>query len=282
MNLRNVTRAILTSILLMSVSSCNTDRAVGFTGSWDRGLPVWADDGSSIAGIETRVDDGIIFPPLQGWTGKVNPRFVLHTQAENGSPRALNGREIKGYALSMTYMKTAGYITVTHLKQPEELRSVIVFDLNGNERGRLSNVDLDNDRGPIIGLPSNDGRVIAVATWDIDYNTYQDGTYQVAYEIVFLDAETAEPISSQTFSTSIDGQHPKFTWNDDETLTVSDMSSMSARVGLTGTVELGEALNCLPNPVSSRIRSSDGATLSRGTDRINVDYSADLPADMCR
>ena len=60
------------------------------------------------------------------------------------------------------------------------------------------------------------------------------------------------------------------------------MSSMSATIGLTGEVDFDEALNCLPNPVSSRIRSSDGATLSRGTDRINVDYSADLPADMCR
>lgn len=282
MKLQDVTRAILTSLFLMSISSCNTDRAVGISGSWDRGLPVWADDGSAIAGIETRVDDGIIFPPLQGWTGKVNPRFVLHTQTEDGSPRAINGKEIKGYALSMSYMKSAGYITVTHLKQPEELRSVIVFDLNGNERGRLSNTDLDNERGPIVGLPSNDGRVIAVATWDIDYNTYQDGTYKVAYEIVFLDAETAEPISSQTFSTSIDGQQPKFTWNDNETLTVSDMSSMSATVGLTGAVQFGDALGCLPNPASSRIRSSDGATLIRGTDRVEVDYNADLPDNMCR
>ena len=282
MKLLKVSRAVLTSLLMMSASSCNTDRAVGFSGSWERGLPVWADDGSAIAGIETRIDDGIVFPPLQGWRGKVNPRFVLHTQTENGSPQALNGKEIKGYAMAMTYMKTAGYITVTHLKQPEELRSVIIFNLDGSERGRLSNADLCNERGPIVGLPSNDGRVIAVATWDIDYNTYQDGTYEVAYDIVFFDATTAEALSSQSFTASIDGQQPKFTWNDDETLTVSDMSSMSATVGLTGAVHFGEALNCLPNPASSRVRNSDGATLLRGTDKVDVDYNAELPADMCR
>ena len=118
-------------------------------------------------------------------------------------------------------MKTAGYITVTHLKQPEELRSVIVFDLDGNERGRLSNVDLDNERGPIVGLPSNDGRLIAVATWDIDYNTYQDGTYQVTYEIVSsmlrLQSQSAHKPSQPP---SMDST-PKFTWNNDETLTVA-------------------------------------------------------------
>ena len=51
-------------------------------------------------------------------------------------------------------ISAAGYITVSHLKQPEETRSVIIANMDGSERGRLSNEDLGNTRGPIAGLPS--------------------------------------------------------------------------------------------------------------------------------
>ena len=277
-----VRNATCSALLLACLTACNTDRGIGFTGSWDRGLPVWADDGSEIAGIETRVDDGIVFPPLQGWRGKVNPRFALFVQAEDGTPRFLNGKSIKGYAMAMHYMKQAGYITVSHLKQPEETRSVIIYNMDGSERGRLSNEDLGNTRGPIAGLPSNDGRTIAVATWDIDYSTYNDENYTVSYDVVFLDATTATSISSQSFTTSIKGQQPKLTWADDATLVISDMQTSSAYVGIDGTTRFEAPLDCLTNPASSRIRSSDNAQLIQGVDQIEVDYDAELPPDLCR
>lgn len=282
MNVSLVRNVICSALLLACLTACNTERAIGFTGSWDRGLPVWADDGSEIAGIETRIDDGIIFPPLQGWRGKVNPRFALFIQDEDGMPRFLNSKSIKGYAMAMHYMKQAGYITVSHLKQPEEIRSVIIYNMDGSERGRLSNEDLGNTRGPIAGLPSQDGRTIAVATWDIDYSTYDDGNYEVSYDVVFLDAANATSISSQSFTTSMKGQRPKLTWADDATLVISDMQTSSAFVKLDGTIEFEAPLDCLPNPASSRIRSSDNAQLIQGIDQIKVDYNVELPADLCR
>jgi hypothetical protein len=44
------------------------------------GYPVWSDDDISIAGVDMYWSEGLIFPPLQGWTGSVNPRFKVFVQ----------------------------------------------------------------------------------------------------------------------------------------------------------------------------------------------------------
>jgi hypothetical protein len=236
------------------------------------GYPVWSDDdGASIAGVDMYWSEGLIFPPLQGWTGSVNPRFKVFVLEDGIGGRRKDLVTAKHHARSLYFMKTAGYILVNYATG--DTTTALVVPLDG---GKVRTSDLLSNMATTI--PSRDGSIIAGITWKSDYTTLRKDEiygYDTELRVVFVDANTMTPLGEPksltarvaiyNYSSYRSRQHPFFFWDDkNDALHITDLKQYSVALSSTdGTVTTVEVPTCLPFPTSSgSVRDSDGARLS--------------------
>jgi hypothetical protein len=216
----------------------------------------------------------LIFPPLQGWTGSVNPRFKVFVQEDGiGAGRRIDLVTAKHHARSLYFMKTAGYILVNYAR--DQITTALVVPLDG---GIVRRSDLLSNMATAI--PSRDGSIIAGIAWEADYTTLRKDEiygYDMELRVVFVDANTMTPllggepksltarVAIYDYSSYRSRQHPFFFWDDkNEALHITDLQQYSiALSSRDGTVTTMEVPKCLPFPTSSgSIRESDGVRLS--------------------
>lgn len=245
---------------------------------WHAGHPSFADDGSDdVIFIKKKMDEGLVFPPLQGWTGKTNPRFSVHKGRSLSSNEAITGI-YSGYALDLFYMKQAGYIALTFLRQPEEARGGMVFGLDGTERLVLEPDDFSFKPERFKLIPSRDGSTLAAIATRTDWDSLSDGLYTIDFEVQLYDATSLAPLLESTITkqlkTLYDARTPVFTWQDAETLLISDNESGAFLVGVDGAVTDTELPTCArPSSSSSRYSPARGEFLEIEGDAIVVSES---------
>lgn len=226
---------------------------------WHAGHPSFADDGSGdVVFVKKKMDETLVFPPLQGWKGKTNPRFSLHKGRSLQSNETITGI-YSGYAYDVFYMKSAGYIALTYLRQPEEERGGMVFGLDGSERLVLEPDDFSYRPERFKFIPSRDGATLAAIASRTDWESRADGLYDVEFEVQFYDATSMAPLmeSSVTkrLTTLYDTRAPSFVWEDDNTLLITDNERTAFLVGVDGSVS-DTALPTCSRPSSSSSRYS--------------------------
>jgi len=245
---------------------------------WHAGHPSFADDGSGdVAFIKKKMGEGLIFPPLQGWTGKTNPRFSVHKGSSLSNNETITGI-YSGYALDLFYMKQAGYIALTFLRQPEEARGGMIFGLDGTERLVLEPDDFSFKPERFKLIPSRDGSTLAAIATQTDWESLTDGLYTIEFEIQFYDATSMAPLLESTVTrqlkTLYDARLPVFTWHGAETLMITDNESGAFLVGVDGTVTDTELPACArPSSSSSRYSPARGEFLEVEGDGIVVSES---------
>ena len=240
---------------------------------WHAGHPSFADDGSGdVVFIQKKMDETLVFPPLQGWTGKTNPRFSIHKGRSLSSNETMTG-VYSGYAFDLFYMKTAGYIALTYLRQPEESRGGLVFGLDGSERLNLEPEDFSFRPERFKLIPSRDGATLAAIATRTDWDSLSDGLYSIDFEVQFYDATSMAPLLGSTVTkrlkTLYDARTPVFVWHDPDTLLISDNETAAFLVGIDGSVSDTTLPDCArPSTSSSRYSVERGQFLEVEEDTI--------------
>lgn len=167
-------------------------------------MAVFSDDDNRIAVVEKQWSIGLHLPPLQGWTGRVNPSYRVFTQSNANDTTTDTVVREKDHAQSIYYMNKANYILVNYLRQPwEEYGSYIVSDLNKNKRTKreieLSGTwfqsyysDQASDAQFSVSIPSRNGAMIVAIGKEIIY----ERPILTRIKAVFFNATTLETIST--------------------------------------------------------------------------------------
>ena len=264
---------ILLSLALLL--GCGSHVEIDNNRVWHAGHPSFADDGSDdVIFIKKKMDEGLVFPPLQGWTGKTNPRFSVHKGRSLSNNQTITGI-YSGYALELFYMKEAGYIALTYLRQPEEARGGMVFGLDGTERLRLEPEDFSFKPERFKLIPSRDGSTLAAIATRTDWESLSDGLYTIDFEVQFYDATSMAPLLESTVTrqlkTLYDARLPVFTWENAETLLITDNESGAFLIDVAGVVTDTALPTCTrPSSSSSRYSPARGEFLEVEDDAIVV------------
>ena len=254
---------LFTAILL--VSGCKTQVELDETRVWHRGHPVFSDDGSDFAFVEKTTDERLIFPPLQGWVGRTNPRFAvrLGNSQEDGQSILHN---VPGHALDVFYMRRNGYVVANFLRQPEEERGAIVVDLSGRERGRIRDDIFGFNVNRFVVVPSRDGHTIAAVGFATDYSMRINGKYRIRIGVQFYEAANLNPSSMHElnvqWSALNDIQAPIVFWDDAGSLLLTDNQTETVSVDVGGSVQVLGVPTCYrPMTSSSRYRAQSAGFL---------------------
>jgi len=255
------------------------------------GYPVWSsDDHDKIAGVEEHWREGILWPPLQGFIGPVNPRLTVFTQTGQDVSSRVDRVSLKDQASSLFYM--SDYILVNRFEQPSEYRESLLVDITSNTdttnkkmedlirtQELLSNAGLGMESGSHMAVPSRDGSVLASVAWNqtevhvalMDVSSLQPILQPSIYHR-YLPASTFLPFFFWDLESSTIDPHPTFVIAAFESQ--GNMMNAHVRLSSNGTIYSSqELINCVPYMTSSgRIRSDDGGflTVNRVTNSIET------------
>ena len=256
------------------------------------GYPVWSDDGKAMAGVVKYWNTGLIFPPSQGWIGSVHPRFEVIIKDGN-APQIKMKATIKHHAISLYFMKNAGYVLANYLRQPNEFRASVLIPLNGDDTRSslyLSNKGLGFEGGSYTAIPSKDGSTISAVSWKT--KEIHSSAYPIDFKVVFIKASSMEafsmPIAFRAIFTpnKIQGsrQWPFYYWDNNSTFHMTDLQDFSVSLHANGTIEDVGVPTCVPFPTTSGpVRSPDRARLyvDDAGERIEVQEDWDVEDPYC-
>ena len=232
-----------------------SDPAGRFTG----GYPVWSNDpySKAIAGVEILNNQGFHFIPLDGFTGSINPRYRVFVQSDvYDSNTRIDLFKEKDHPSSLYFMKKTqetGYLLVNYLRQPDEERGSIIYELSSSTGTlalpiylpELSNSGLDMDGAPYTAIPSRDGAIIAGIAWtrnDVDSSTQPTPPLQL--RVVLIDTTTAETIvmTNRLELATNTTMAPVMFWTEDSQLVILDQS-LYTLAGMSGEADSVEGEN---------------------------------------
>jgi hypothetical protein len=217
-----------------------------------------------IAGVETHWNAGLIIPPLQGWTGSVNPRFtafVMDFYAGNDTTAITfrNRRDLvtlKGHPSSLYFMEGGAglsYVLVNYVDLPGWKHRTLLCDLDGQGSSSLRELkpptlwdENDYDEPAQRAIPSPDGSTICVLSWKSVYERAPGVdyfAYQMFFRVAFVDAATLEVVGGGGDGPVVefDGvvglyggerQWPFFYWDGDGAFRLTDMRDFNVAVVL--------------------------------------------------
>ena len=266
-------------------TSCKTYREVDSSPTWFSGHPSTSDDGLEWVFIEKHSSDVIVFPPLQGWTGRGNFRFRLMrgTGLNNAEPIS---RFYEGHALHAFHMNSAGYSVINYIVQPDEIRGGIVIDEDGSELLHVDTTQLSIS-GSFFMVPSPDAQKIAVIVRDTDWNSYQNGTYSNQVYVAFYDTQNFALQSSMIHTLEMgtnSNSLPPYAWKNDTTLLISDHNLFAWEIDTNNNISEVIVPKCLILPTSSgRFHADNGEYLTPNNtkDAVEVAPSFSLPLPLC-
>ena len=261
--------------MIFSLGACNTYVSVG--------AHAISDDASEWMFVETRSQDVIVYPPLQGWRGRGNYRFRLWV-GESLDSADVYSDFYKGHAMDIYDMSSKGYAVLNYLQQPAELRGGIVIDTSGEELLRDSNEDFGMDRAAFRMIPSPNGEIIAAVSYDTDWSTYQSGSIsQHDIAIRFYDANTLDIAFEDQFTQTL-GVINNVAWFDDESILLIDQGNTALQVYLDGSHTSLILDNCTYLPTSSgpyHEATSTKIKVNSNKDGLEIDHSYQLPQELC-
>jgi len=182
------------------------------------GFPVYSsssNDSSSnaIAGVEMQWNFGLHFPPLQGWTGSVNPRYRVFWQMsiDDDPSSRIYLDERKGHASSLYFMKQSDYILVTHSSPTgSKVESYMIVGLEDEKETKKYDLKFFDSAEATLAIPSRDGSIIAGIFKETFYNDVQ--VRYTTFRVAFINATSRAEISA-TDSFRIDTIDPYMFWS---------------------------------------------------------------------
>lgn len=271
--------------VLLWLPNFNTHEQLEPRGSLHTGFPVWSDDGSQIAGVLKKTDDGMLFPPLKGWWGQVNPRYQVVVETPGaGSDLARLGQDVYSHPMSVFYMRSSGYLLVNFIDFYQGGRG---FHIHSAENGRVLSRRSADDLGLsgttwFHAVPSWDGSRIAAFTTEANY---VEGGRHISFQVAFVASEGLQVLARHSFEAWMGYNTIQAVW-DGSSFTISDMEMAAWRLSEQSPPEqLSEPLECAPFPTASgRVRASDRALVTVGSDgrfKVETESEAELPAELC-
>jgi len=188
--------------------------------------PVYSNNAASsrIAGVEKQWSAGLMFPPLQGWEGHVNPRYHVFLQSDihdNSTRVYLTENQDQHHVVSLYLMETADYVLVNHLRQPqEEYTSYVLTGLNNqpaerrdlDQLSKTSMTTAEMQYPFVTSIPSPDGDIIVGIARETNYEYNEDNIYVTMFRAIFVDAITLETMSSTEMFTMDNAINPYWFW----------------------------------------------------------------------